>query len=194
MNNEVSILNENVVTENLKIKTNLYLGIKRSFDIFVSLIGCIALIPLMILVKICNVISGDFNKIFYKQKRIGKNGKIIYIYKFRSMVPNADEILKELLEKSPERKKEWEENQKFEHDPRITKIGNILRKTSLDEVPQMINVLKGDMSLIGPRPLVEGELDSHNGNHKLYESVRPGITGWWYVSLYADSNCMKGVA
>ena len=178
MNNEV-VLKSELMSSGTSIKNYIFLGVKRLFDIIVALIGCIALLPLMLIVKICNMISGDLNPIFYKQKRIGKNGKFIYIYKFRSMVPNADEILKELLEKSPERKKEWEENQKFEHDPRITKIGNILRKTSLDEVPQMINVLKGDMSLIGPRPLIEGELDSHNGNHELYESVRPGITGWW---------------
>lgn len=178
MNNEV-VLKSKLMSSGTSIKTYIFLGAKRLFDIIVALIGCIALLPLMLIVKLCNVISGDLNPIFYKQKRIGKNGKFIYIYKFRSMVPNADEILKELLEKSPERKKEWEENQKFEHDPRITKIGNILRKTSLDEVPQMINVLKGDMSLIGPRPLIEGELDLHNGNHELYESVRPGITGWW---------------
>ena len=86
--------------------------------------------------------------------------------------------LKELL-KDPKYKEEWDLNQKFEHDPRITSMGNILRKTSLDELPQFINILIGDMSLIGPRPLVPGELDSHNGNHELYESVRPGISGWW---------------
>ena len=94
------------------------------------------------------------------------------------MVCNADEVLKELL-KDPKYKKEWDLNQKFENDPRITKIGNILRKTSLDELPQFINVIKGDMSMIGPRPLVEGELDAHKGNHAIYESVRPGISGWW---------------
>ena len=180
MDNETLIKEQSInKTSIIDIRKNLYLAIKRTFDIITAAIGCIVLLPLMLIVKICNIITGDLNPMFYKQKRVGKNGKLIYIYKFRSMVPNADEVLKELLEKSPERKKEWEENQKFENDPRITKIGNILRKTSLDEVPQMINVLKGDMSLIGPRPLIEGELDSHNGNHGLYESARPGITGWW---------------
>ena len=124
------------------------------------------------------MITGDFKSIFYTQKRIGKKGKIIHIFKFRSMIPNADEKLKELL-KEPKYKEEWDKYQKLEKDPRITKIGKILRKTSLDEFPQFINVLRGDMSLIGPRPLVEGELDTHNGNHEIYESVRPGITGWW---------------
>ena len=93
------------------------------------------------------------------------------------MVPNADEILKELL-KNEAYRKEWEENQKFEHDPRITKAGQVLRKTSIDELPQLINVLTGDMSLVGPRPLVEGELEQHGGL-KIYNKVKPGITGWW---------------
>ena len=94
------------------------------------------------------------------------------------MVPNAEEVLKEML-KDARWKKEWDENQKFENDPRITKMGKILRKTSLDELPQFINILKGDMSLIGPRPLVEGELDAHGGSHEIYEAVRPGLSGWW---------------
>ena len=160
------------------IQRMLFLFTKRTFDIFVSLIGCLFLLPISIIVKIVNMISGDFKSIFYKQKRIGKDGKFIYIYKYRSMVPNADEVLKQMLKKK-KYKEEWDKFQKFENDPRITKIGKILRKTSLDELPQFINVLKGDMSLIGPRPLVEGELDAHNGDHEIYEKIRPGITGWW---------------
>lgn len=156
-----------------------YCFIKRIFDIVCGLIGLICLIPLTILVKIISVCSGDHKSIFYTQKRIGKNGGEFKLYKFRSMVPNADEILEQTLKMDKVRAEEWKKYQKFEHDPRITKIGNILRKTSLDEVPQFINILKGDMSMIGPRPLVPGELDSHDGNHDIYESVRPGITGWW---------------
>ena len=156
-----------------------YLFIKRIFDIVCGLIGLICLIPLTILVKMISVCSGDHKSIFYTQKRIGKNGREFKLYKFRSMVPNADEILQQTLKMDKVRAEEWKKYQKFEHDPRITKIGNILRKTSLDEVPQFINILKGDMSMIGPRPLVPGELDLHDGNHEIYESVRPGITGWW---------------
>ena len=156
-----------------------YLFIKRIFDIVCGLIGLICLIPLTILVKMISVCSGDHKSIFYTQKRIGKNGREFKLYKFRSMVPNADEILEQTLKMDKVRAEEWKKYQKFEHDPRITKIGNILRKTSLDEVPQFINILKGDMSMIGPRPLVPGELDLHDGNHEIYESVRPGITGWW---------------
>lgn len=165
-------------TNSFSIRKTLYFIIKRLFDIVCSLIGCIFLLPIALIVKISYLLSDDAKTIFYKQKRIGKNGKFIYIYKFRSMVVNADEVLKELL-KDPKYKKEWDENQKFENDPRITKMGKILRKTSLDEVPQFINVLKGDLSLIGPRPLIEGELDAHNGNHEIYEAVKPGLTGWW---------------
>ena len=185
------VLNESVTVDQIMIKTNnkeksfvysiemhIYFGIKRLFDILCSLLGVLVMIPVVIITKICYLISGDFKSIFYKQKRIGKNGKFIYIYKFRSMVWNADEVLKELL-KQPKYKKEWKENQKFENDPRITKMGKFLRKTSLDELPQFINVLKNDMSMIGPRPLVEGELDDHNGKHEIYERVKPGITGWW---------------
>lgn len=156
----------------------MYFFIKRIFDILVSLIGIIILIPISIIIKVLYLISGDTKSIFYSQKRIGKNGKEFKLYKYRTMVPNADIVLKELL-KQKKYKKEWEKNQKFDDDPRITKIGKVLRKISLDEFPQFINVFIGNMSLIGPRPLVKGELDQHNGNHELYESVKPGISGWW---------------
>ena len=165
--------------DKVSVKELGYHFIKRTFDIVCGLIGIICLIPLTILVKLITVCSGDLHSIFYFQKRIGKDGKEFKLYKFRSMVTNADEILEQTLKMDKLRREEWEKYQKFEDDPRITKIGNILRKTSLDEVPQFINILKGDMSMIGPRPLVPGELDQHNGNHEIYESVRPGITGWW---------------
>lgn len=178
MNTNDITLEGNVVKERSKV---LYKVIKRTFDIVVSLIGCIFLLPIIIIVKISYLISKDYNSIFYTQTRIGKNGKEFKLYKFRSMIPNADKVLKKLL-KNPIYKDEWERNQKLENDPRITKMGKILRKTSLDELPQLINVLKGDMSMIGPRPLVKGELDAHHGNHAIYESVRPGISGWWAVN------------
>lgn len=155
-----------------------YRAVKRLFDILFAVIGCVILIPLTVLVKLAYMLTGDFAPIFYRQTRVGKKGKLIRIFKFRSMVPNADNVLKKLLRK-PGYKAEWSKNQKFEHDPRITAIGRFLRKTSLDEVPQFINMLFGEMSLIGPRPLVVGELEAHGGNPAVYTSVRPGITGWW---------------
>ncbi len=177
MNEGIQLINQDELIK-VSSKKLFYRIVKRTFDILCSLLGLVFLLPVALITKICYLISGDTKSIFYKQKRIGKNGKFIYIYKFRSMVYNAEELLQELL-KDPKYREEWEANQKFDKDPRITKIGNVLRKTSLDELPQFINVFKGDMSLIGPRPLVIGELDAHNGNHELYESVRPGISGWW---------------
>ena len=121
---------------------------KRVIDIISSIAGIILLIPISIIIFIANIFSKDFGPLFYSHKRIGKNGKYFKMYKFRSMCVDADEKLKDLLEKDEEAKKEWEANQKLENDPRITKIGKFIRKTSLDEFPQFINVLKGEMSLV----------------------------------------------
>ena len=154
-----------------------YFFLKRIMDIICGLLGLILLIPVSIIIKIAYMITGDFKPIFYTQKRIGKDGKTINIYKFRSMVYNAEDVLNEML-KEEKYQKEWDENQKFEKDPRITKVGKFIRKSSIDELPQFINLITGEMSLVGPRPLVEGELENHDGL-KLYNKVKPGITGWW---------------
>mgnify|MGYP004560891749 CR=1 FL=1 len=158
-------------------KQLLYLMIKRIIDILASIIGLAILMLLMIIIKTANLITHDKGPLIYKQIRIGKNGKQFELFKFRSMSVNADEQLKELL-KEEKYRKEWEQYQKLENDPRITKVGKFLRKTSLDEFPQFINIFKGDMSLVGPRPLVPNELESHGGI-KLYEKVKPGLTSWW---------------
>jgi len=171
-------MDNTIEKENVSFLLFIFLIFKRIFDILVGILGLILLFPVSIIVKIINLLNKDYAPIFYSHIRIGKNGKEFKLYKFRSMVPNADDVLKKML-KQKKYADEWKKNQKFENDPRITKIGKLLRKTSLDELPQFINVLKGDMSLIGPRPLLKGELDAHNGNHEIYESVRPGITGWW---------------
>lgn len=155
----------------------MYKYIKRFLDIVFSLFGIVLFIPISILVKVSFLCLGDTGGIFFKQVRVGKDGKFFVIYKFRSMVHNADELLEEML-KDEKYKNAWNENQKIENDPRITRIGRFLRKSSLDELPQIINVLKGEMSIVGPRPLVEGELEAHGGS-KLYWRVKPGITGWW---------------
>ena len=155
-----------------------YLGVKRISDLVFSLVGIIFLLPLALFVKVAYWINGDHDSIFYRHERVGKNGKTIKIWKFRSMVPNADKMLEELLKHNAEYRRQWEENQKIDNDPRITKLGRFLRSTSIDELPQLINVFIGDMSLVGPRPLVPYELESHNGL-KLYQKLKPGITGWW---------------
>lgn len=177
----------NTTINKKKVKNIIEKGIKRLIDIIAGIIGVLILIPLTVAIYIIRKIKKeDDGPIFYEQIRIGKNGKKFRIYKFRSMVIGADEILKKYLEENEEARKEFEAKQKLENDPRITKLGNFLRKTSLDEFPQFINVLRGDMSLIGPRPLVMGELDSHNGNHEKYEKMRPGITGWWACNGRSD--------
>ena len=155
----------------------MYLIIKRVFDIVFGIIGIVFFIPIVMIIKLLTLMSGDTASIFYRQKRIGLGGKPIEILKLRSMVPNADEVLKELL-KEEKYRLEWEANQKLSNDPRITKVGRVIRKLSIDELGQLVNVIKGDMSFVGPRPLVEGELEAHGGL-KIYQKVKPGITGWW---------------
>lgn len=161
-----------------KIHFVLYSFLKRILDIVLSLIALVFVIPICLIIKSVTLHYEDYDSIFYTQERIGKNGKKFKILKLRSMVINADEELAKMLEKE-EHKNKWDEDQKIDNDPRITKVGKVLRRTSLDELPQFINVLKGDMSIIGPRPLVPGELGKHHGSHEIYESVKPGITGWW---------------
>ena len=159
-----------------------YLFIKRLFDIVVSTTGIIFMIFLIPIVKIMNIINKDDGKIFFTQNRIGKNGKIFKIYKFRSMVDNADEKLEKILEMDKQTKEEYMVNKKLRNDPRVTKTGEFLRKTSLDELPQFINILKNEMSLIGNRPylLIEKEdmMDFYNDIVK----TKPGLTGYWQVN------------
>ena len=134
----------------------MYIYIKRILDIIIALFGLVFIIPICILVKISFLLMGDTKSIFFKHIRIGRNGKPFMMYKFRSMVHNAEELLEELL-KDEQYRKDWDENQKIENDPRTTPVGIFLRKSSIDELPQLLNVLKGDMSIVGPRPLVEGD-------------------------------------
>lgn len=169
-----------------KSPSPVYFCVKRFFDILVSLIGIILLIPLYVIIKIAYLATGDFDKIIFCQTRIGKNGKPFKMFKFRTMTITADEDLKQLL-KQPKYKKEWQKYHKIENDPRITKIGKLIRHGSIDETPQFINVLLGQISIVGPRPLVNGEIESLKGNKSRYESVKPGITGWWTVNGRSDT-------
>ena len=163
-------------------KQNLaYRAVKRTFDVVVSCIGCIFLIPLTIVVKIIYLVHGDRHSIFLNHYRVGKNGKIFRIRKYRTMVPNAEKMLKD-LKKDPKYRDEFKKYGKIQNDPRINSYSKFLRKSSLDELPQLFNIIAGHMSLVGPRPLVKGELDEFGGDHGRYESVRPGLTGWWAVN------------
>lgn len=153
--------------------------LKRLLDILGGFCGFLILIPLTIGVWLANKLSKDNGPIFYAHERIGKDGKVFKMYKYRSMVVGADEKLKKYLEENEEAREEYKKYKKLKNDPRITKIGNILRKTSLDEFPQFINVLKGDMSLVGPRPYLLREKEEINGFFKYITSCKPGITGLW---------------
>ena len=168
-------------TSRIKI-SKTYLFCKRLFDIVCGLIGFIVLVPIIIIVKIFTLLSGDKESIFFTQSRIGQNGKEFKFYKFRSMVPNADEVLFELLKKDKELAEEYKINKKLKKDPRITKIGAILRKSSLDELPQVINILKGDMAVIGNRPYLPREKDDMGEYFDDIVSTKPGLTGLWQTA------------
>lgn len=173
--NEALELSQTRRKQNLK-SFNIYdKYIKRFMDAILSLIALILLSPVFVIIAICIKVESK-GPVFFVHKRVGKNGKIIGIYKFRTMVPNAEELIKQF---TPEQMKEFKENFKLENDPRITKIGKFLRRTSLDELPQIINILKGEMSIIGPRPVIGEELEKYGKNKEKLLSVTPGLTGYW---------------
>ena len=169
------------LTHDISIKKYLYFGVKRLFDILIALIGCLFLLPVIIIVKISYLLHKDFDSIFFRQKRIGKNGKEFNLYKFRSMVPNADEVLKELLKNDEAARKEYKVNKKLKNDPRVTSMGKILRVTSLDELPQFINIFKGEMSLIGNRPYLPREKEDMGLYYNDIIKTKPGLSGLWQV-------------
>lgn len=178
------VLNDEINEAKIYNKNKLgYKVIKRLVDIVAGFIGCFCLVPLIIIVKIVTVLSGDFNSIFYIQKRIGQDGREFKFYKFRSMVPNADAILEDLLKNDKNLRKEYKKMKKLDNDPRITKIGKFLRKTSLDELPQLINILLGDMTLIGNRPYLPREKEDMLDYFDDIVKTKPGLTGFWQVSL-----------
>lgn len=160
--------------------------IKRFIDILAGIVGVITLLPLMVYVKYKYVKSGDYDNIMFSQYRIGKNGKLIKIYKFRSMIPNAEKELERLMKEDPKIKEEYLTNKKLKDDPRITPVGHFLRKTSLDEWPQFINVLKGEMSFIGPRPYLPREKEDMGQYYDSIIKLKPGVTGMWQANGRSD--------
>lgn len=172
---EVMILR---VSNNLAKRTSRFL--KRSFD----LIGSAAIITLLspILIVLVYLVSKDGGNAIYGHERIGRDGHKFKCLKFRSMVTNSAEVLQQLLATDPEAQAEWDKDFKLKNDPRITRVGSFIRKTSLDELPQLFNVLKGEMSLVGPRPVIEKELERYAGDVDYYLMAKPGMTGLWQVS------------
>ena len=181
-------MNDAITLEKNKVSVKEvgYLFIKRLFDIICGLLGCILILPIAIVVKIAYVCDKDFASIFYSQIRIGKNGKKFKMYKFRSMVPDAEKILEELMKNDPKIREEYLTNKKLVNDPRITPVGKFLRKTSLDEWPQFFNVLKGDMSLIGPRPYLPREKKDMGQYYDSIIKCKPGVTGMWQANGRSD--------
>ena len=181
----------------LSIRNNLALRrnrlTKRIFDLTATIGGGLLILPILFVLAI---LVGIDNKghIIFTHWRVGRNGKLFPCYKFQSMVPDAQERLEEYLEKNPEARKEWEESFKLTNDPRVTKLGAFLRKTSLDELPQLWNVLIGDMSLVGPRPIVAQEIKRYGDYIREYYMVPPGITGMWQVNGRSDTTYEERVA
>lgn len=173
--------NEQVI---LRLKNNLSRRInrviKRSSDIALSIIAIILLSPLFVVFAILIKLSG--NKVFFKHRRLGRGGSYFYCMKFQTMYSNSEEILEKILATDEQARKEWEKDFKLKNDPRVTPIGKFLRKTSLDEIPQLFNVLKGEMSLVGPRPIVDAEITKYDDDFYYYKLVRPGVTGLWQIS------------
>lgn len=177
-NEKNKVLDKHAKTDFSAMSYNFF---KRVVDITASSVALLLLSPVFLATSIA-IKKEDKGPALLKQKRIGKNGKQFTMYKFRSMVENADEKLYELLEKDKEAAEEYRINKKLKNDPRITKIGGFIRKTSIDELPQLINVFKGDMSLVGPRPYLPREIDDMGDYYNTIVESKPGITGLWQVS------------
>lgn len=188
--NDNAVLSENILvitqivkkTKKIAEGNKVYKYTKRAMDIAGGLVGILFLIPMVVAVYIANLIAKENGPIFYTQERIGKDGKLFKLYKFRSMVVGADEILAKYLQENPEAKKEYKKYKKLKYDPRITKVGNFIRKTSIDEFPQFINILKGDMSLVGPRPYLPREQKDMGNAYDAIITCKPGLTGYWQVN------------
>jgi len=157
---------------------------KRALDILLVLMS---IIPVMVVIAIMSLlIMMDGKSPFYAQNRVGRNGRVFRMWKMRSMVANADKVLAGYLQSNPEAKAEWDRDQKLKNDPRVTRMGRLIRATSLDELPQLFNVLMGDMSLVGPRPIMCNQRNLYPGTE--YYAMRPGITGYWQTSVRNESS------
>ena len=167
------------VRNNLERRLNRI--IKYLFDMVLTIVGTICISPFLVIIAIW-IYKDSPGPVIFKHMRVGKDGKEFPCYKFRSMCVDAKEKLEELLKNDPEARAEWERDFKLKHDPRITKSGAFLRKTSLDELPQIFNVLKGEMSLVGPRPIIKAEMERYGNYIDDYLMVRPGIAGMWQCS------------
>lgn len=169
------------VTESITATNSIYLFVKRVFDFIISSILLIVLSPLFLVIILAIKLDSK-GKAIYTQTRIGQNGKTFKLYKFRSMIVDADKVLFELLDKNPDMKMEYDIHKKLKNDPRVTKVGKLIRKLSIDELPQLFNVFNGEMSLIGNRPYLEREIKDMGKYYDEIVKTKPGITGYWQVN------------
>jgi lipopolysaccharide/colanic/teichoic acid biosynthesis glycosyltransferase len=165
----------------------------RLLDVTIALCVIIFALPLLVMIAL-SVISQDRGPAVFAHERIGLDGRMFRCFKFRSMVLDAEERLNELLERDPQARAEWARDHKLRRDPRITRVGDFLRKSSLDELPQLFNVLRGEMSIVGPRPIVAAEVVRYGRHFARYCAVKPGITGLWQVSGRNDVSYRRRVA
>ena len=184
------VLDELKLANNDK-SNNLYYGFKRLFDIVFSVYGLSLLLVATIFVKIGYILCGDFKSVFYTQQRIGKNGVLFKFYKFRTMCNDADKVLEDLLANDPIMREEYRINKKLKNDPRVTRVGKIIRKLSIDEIPQFINILKGDMHLIGNRPYLPREIKDMGLYYNDIIKTKPGLTGYWQVNGRSNTTFLK---
>ncbi len=154
--------------------------VKRAMDIILVLVASLPVIAVVAMLALATFVADRRNP-FYLQDRIGRNGRVFRMWKLRTMVPDADRIFDAYLASNPEARAEWDRTQKLRHDPRVTRLGDVMRRTSLDELPQLWNVLKGDMSLVGPRPMMVSQKNLYPGAE--YYLMRPGVTGFWQTSV-----------
>jgi exopolysaccharide production protein ExoY len=166
---------------------------KRAVDVLGAVALAVIFSPLILAIVIAALIRREGGSIIYKHRRVGRDGRTFECLKFRTMVPNADQVLRELLERDPAIKAEWVRDHKLRCDPRVTRLGRFLRRTSLDELPQLWNVMRGEMSLVGPRPVVREELLRYGRNVRAYLSAKPGITGLWQVKGRNDTDYRRRV-
>jgi Undecaprenyl-phosphate galactose phosphotransferase WbaP len=176
-----------------KLKMFWNLGIKRLIDLSIVIFGGIVILPWLLFFALLVKLSSP-GPVLYGHTRLGQNGKPFRAYKFRSMVVDAREQLEIMLESNPQIREEWERNHKLKNDPRVTRIGRFLRRTSFDEFPQLINILRGEMSLVGPRPVVDEEVEKYGEDYNRIFSVKPGLTGLWQVSGRSDTDYSERVA
>lgn len=167
--------------------------IKRSFDVAGASVGLVALSPLFVLIALLVRFSGS-GSVFYGHCRIGRGGRVFHCLKFRTMVPDGEAVLAAHFRSDPDAKAEWEATRKLKADPRVTRVGAVLRRLSLDELPQIINILLGDMSIVGPRPVVRDELEYYGKAAVFYFQSRPGLTGLWQISGRNDVSYDSRVA